>query len=316
MALLLKEKDVASILNFKDSYRALREAFEKLGGKNAVNSKRVRTSFLGTTLTYQAGGIDNYVGFKTYIKGNFISMLFSSEGELLAIVESDRMGQIRTSALSVLASDVIKGNYSSVGIIGLGKQGLAQVECFFSIKGISPTVFTRSQERLSKSLEFLRSRGIGVNTSTSIKDLIKSSEVVVSITSAKDPFIKLDYINKPLHLNLMGSNIPERVEAYPEVIKASETIAVEDVEQALEEAGDLVLANKMNMLDVSKVIGFSSILVGKVKINKEGITIFKSTGIGLEDVAVLKVIYEKAVKMGLGKEVEVVGKWFPELGNK
>ncbi len=111
----------------------------------------------------------------------------------------------------------------------------------------------------------------------------------------------------------MGSNIPERVEAFPELIKASSIIVVEDIEQALEEAGDLILAKKMGMLDESKLVTLSSVIAGKVEKKKDDdISIFKSTGVGLEDVAVMKVLYEKAKKQGIGKEIEVKGVWSRE----
>ncbi|MFP3399672.1 ornithine cyclodeaminase family protein [Acidianus sp.] len=313
MALLLTEKDVSNLLKFEDAYVALKEAFIALESKAGVNSKRMRTSISGSTLTYQAGGLQGYLGIKTFIKGNFVSLLFSTSGELLMIAEADRLSQIRTGSLSVLASDYIQIKYDTVGIIGLGKQGLAQVEAFYELKKIEPIVISRTQERINKALRILNSEGIKVKVAGSYKDVFLNSEVITSITSSKDPFIKLDYVRKGMHINLMGSNIPERVEAFPELIKASSIIVVEDIEQALEEAGDLILAKKMGMLDESKLVTLSSVIAGKVEKKKDDdISIFKSTGVGLEDVAVMKVLYEKAKKQGIGKEIEVKGVWSRE----
>ncbi|AWR97507.1 ornithine cyclodeaminase family protein [Acidianus sulfidivorans JP7] len=315
MAILIREKDVSRFFTFKDAYEALREAFSLIENKMAINTERIRTSFSGATLTYQAGAEQTYLGFKTYIKGNFISMLFNSNGDLLLLAEADRLSQIRTGALAVLASDYIKkSDYSTVGIIGLGKQGLAQVEAFHELKnGINIIAYNRSKERIEKAMKILNNEGIKIKIAESYKDIFLSSEVVTSITSSKDPFIKLDNLKQGVHLNLMGSNIPERVEAYPEVIKAASLIAVEDINQALREAGDLILAKKMNMLDENKLIPLSSIISGKIKVNDEkNITIFKSTGIGLEDVAVMRKLYEKSKEMQIGSEIEVRGIWYRE----
>jgi ornithine cyclodeaminase/alanine dehydrogenase-like protein (mu-crystallin family) len=318
MALLIREREVEELLTFDDAYKALKDAFGLMEHKLSINSKRTRIIFSGSVLTIQAGGILDYLGFKTYVMGNFLGLLFHKSGELLAIVESDRLTRVRTTVLSVLVSDLIKKNYSSVGIIGLGRQGIVQVEAFYELKKLKPKIYTRSKERLNFALKYFNELRIEVDVKDSIKDVCKDSEVIVTITSSKDPFLKLEYLSRGTHINAMGSNIPERVELYPEVIKASKLIIVEDLEQAREEAGDLILASKMNMMDWSKVVLLSSIITGKVnyKISDQDLTIFKSVGIGLEDVAILKLIYEKAKKKGIGMELKVDGRWYPELEEK
>ncbi|WP_342701497.1 ornithine cyclodeaminase family protein [Metallosphaera sedula] len=298
-----------SLLSFKDAYDALREAFILEDNKKAVNTKRIRTSFSGSTLTYQAGAMEGYIGFKTYIRGNFVSLLFSGDGELLMISEADRLSLLRTGALSVLASDIIRRDYSSVGIVGLGKQGIAQVEAFHSLKpGLKIMGYTRSQEREARAKEALSKMGIRLETVPNLKDLVSRVEVVVTITTATSPILKLDYLKERAHINAMGSNLPERVELFPEVIKASKIVAVEDKKQAKEEAGDLILAEKMGMMDWNKLVTLSELVSGKVSV-ESGLTIFKSVGIGLEDVSVMKRLYLKAKDKGAGTKLEVRGKW-------
>ncbi|BCS92169.1 Alanine dehydrogenase [Metallosphaera sp. J1] len=309
MTLLIKEQEVNALLNFKDAYEALREAFILEDSKKAVNTKRVRTSFSGSTLTYQAGAMEGYIGFKTYMRGNFVSLLFANDGELLMIAEADRLSLLRTGALSVLASDVMKKDYSSVGIIGLGKQGIAQVEAFHHLKpGIKILGYTRTQEREARAKEKLSKLGIKLETVPNLKELVSRVEVVVTITTATSPFLKLDHLTEKVHINAMGSNLPERVELFPEVVKASTMIAVEDEMQAKDEAGDLILAEKMGMMDWKKVVTLSELIGGKVSV-KPGLTIFKSVGIGLEDVASMKRLFLKAKEKGVGTNLEVRGRW-------
>lgn len=314
LTLLIREAEVNSILTFSMAYSSMREAFELLDKKIAVNSKRIRTSVSGSTLTYQSGGFKDFLGYKTFVNGSFMSVLFSKGGDILSIIESDRLTQIRTGSLSVLASDYAIGSYGTIGIIGLGKQGLAQVEAFHELRpGITINVFTRSQDRLNSAMNFFQRRGIKVRP-VDMKTLCKESETIVTITRAKDPFLKLDYLNKGSHVNAMGSNIPEKSELYPEVVKNSAAIVVEDFEMALEEAGDLVLAKKMGMLDESKLMALSSLITGKIRIRREegNVTLFKSVGIGLEDVAVMSALYEEAKRRGNCLELEVTGKWHRE----
>ncbi|MCG2909391.1 MAG: ornithine cyclodeaminase family protein [Sulfolobaceae archaeon] len=308
MALLLREEEVERLLNFEEVRDILHNAFKALGEKMAVNSKRVRTSFHGSVLTYQSGGFDRYLGFKAFVKGSFLSILYDENGEILLIAESDLLTRIRTGAISVLASDLIKKSYETVSIIGLGRQGKYQVKAFRELKpGVNIKVF--SKEKLDSEVKVLEREGINVIRAKDYRDACKA-DVIVTITNSKDPFVKLEFLEKGTHINAMGSNLPERVELFPEVLKASSLIVVEDIEQAREEAGDLILASKMNMLDWNKVYQFSDVVLGKIsRTSVDDITVFKSMGIGLEDVAVLKLLYEKAKKYGVGTEINIRGKW-------
>ncbi|AKA73353.1 ornithine cyclodeaminase family protein [Saccharolobus solfataricus] len=318
MTLLLKENDVINLLDYKQIYGALVNAFLLFENKFAINLERSRISFHGTTLTFQAAGMENYIGYKTFISGNHLTFLYDTSGNLLSIIESDRLSQARTAVLSILATDYVYGDFSSLGVIGLGKYGLAIVEIANQLKkGIKINVFTPSQQRMEKALSILRGEGIDVSPKDSIKRVCEESEVVTTITKAKDPFLKLEYVNnKRIHINAMGSNIPEKIEIFPEVIKASNLIVVEELEQSLKESGELVIAKRMGMLDMSKITLLSWILSRKINVQKEGITIFKSVGIGLEDLAVGKLIYEKALSKGLGTEIEVKGVWYRESEKK
>jgi len=317
LAILLREVDVEKLVNFKDIYDSLERAFKYLSNKNASNTKRIRTIFHGSVMTYQAGAFDNYLGFKVFVKGTYLGVLYSLDGDIVLVVEADLLSRIRTGILSVLVSDYLaKKNYTSVGIIGLGKQGEFQVKSFNELKkGV--TIRAISKEKTDKNIKRLQSQGLNVIPAKDYKELCSTSEVIVTITSSKDPFLKLEFLNHGTHINALGSNLPERAELFPEVIKASSLIAVEDLEQAKEEAGDLILAEKMKMLDWNKVVLISDVINGKVgRKSDDEITIFKSTGIGLEDVATMKLLYEKAKKYGLGVEIDLRGKWSQELERK
>ncbi|WP_338599354.1 ornithine cyclodeaminase family protein [Sulfolobus tengchongensis] len=318
MTLLLKEKEVIELLDYREIYNSLLNAFISFENKLALNLERSRISFHGATLTFQAAAMEKYIGYKTFISGTHLTFLYDTSGNLLSIIESDRLSQARTSVLSILATDFIYGDFTSLGVIGLGKYGLAIVEIANELKkGIKINVFTPSQQRMEKALEVFSNEGIDVSPKNSIKKVCEESEVITTITKAKDPFLKLEYVNSQRkHINAMGSNIPEKIEIYPEVIKASKLIVVEELEQSLKESGELVIAKKMGMLDTSKIVTLSEILSKKINPNKEGITIFKSVGIGLEDLAVGKLIYEKALRKGLGTEIEVKGIWYRELAKK
>jgi len=318
LTLLIKEKDVVNLLDYKEIYDSIVNAFLLFENKLALNLERSRISFGGATLTFQAAAMENYIGYKTFIAGNLLTFIYDTSGNLLSIIESDRLSQVRTAVVPIIASDYIYGNYSSMGVIGLGNMALAIIEVLSELKkGIRIYAYTPSEERRKRAISILSEERISVEVKDSIKKVCEESEVITTITKAKDPFLKLEYVNyKRKHINAMGSNIPEKIEIYPEVIKASSLVVVEDMEQTLKESGELVIAKKMGMLDQNKIVTLSSVISRKISIPKDGITIFKSVGIGLEDLAVGKLIYEKALRKGLGTEIEVRGIWYRELGKK
>ena len=311
MALLLSEKDVARALTFRDAYEAIKEAFSMEDRGLAVNTQRVRTLFRGTAMTYQAAALGDYFGFKTFISRAFMGALFRSDGELLLLTASDYLTRVRTGALAVLASDYLKGQYSEVCVVGLGRQGSFAVKAFNELKGVKPLVSAKTEQGVKVGLENLgaiKAEGRVVK----VQECVSSADVVTTVTNSKEPFVKLESLRPGSHVNAMGSNLPERAELFPEVLKNASLIAVEDVQQAMSEAGELILARKLGMLDEGKVVPFSSVVSGKNGRRSDGdLTVFKSVGIGLIDVAVMVRLLELANKYGLGKEVSLSLKWSP-----
>lgn len=311
LTLLIGEKEVEELLTYELALRSLEEAFSSLEEGVAVNTQRSRTSLGVFSLSVQPGALRNFTGVKVYLSGkyptNFVSLLFDGNtGELLSITESDRMGQVRTGSLSVMASKYMSNSMGTVGIVGAGKQGRAQVEAYGTLTKSRILLFSRTPSKSEAVKAQMKSKGIEVEVVQSVREVCKA-DVVTTITNSKDPFLKRDYLGDEMHINLMGSNLQTRAEAFPEVIKDASIIAVEDLQQAKSESGDFILAEKMGMIDYSKVVNLSKFVSGKVK--RKGLTIFKSVGIGLEDVAVLKVIYEEAKRKGLGSEIKVRGSW-------
>jgi alanine dehydrogenase len=318
LTLLITESDVAKLLTYDDALRSLEEAFNLLEEGQASNTPRTRTYSPVSALSVQAASLRFLSGLKAYVTGkfppNFVSLLFDGNtGDLLAIVESDRLGQMRTAAVSALAAKLMASDVSTVGIIGVGRQGIAQVEAFWHLLSPKIKIYSRTRDRLLKVREEMSKRGIDTSAAESYREVCESG-VIVTVTSSKDPFLKAEWVRPGTHVNLMGSNLPNKAEAFPDLIRNCDIIAVEDLAQAKAEAGDLILAEKLGMMDWRKVVEFSKVTSNRVRVrnNRREITSFKSVGIGLEDVAVLRVVYEKAKKEGLGQEIKVRGLWSPK----
>jgi ornithine cyclodeaminase/alanine dehydrogenase-like protein (mu-crystallin family) len=314
--LILTESDVRTILSFRHVYEALRRIFLLEDQGLAANTERVRTPFHGSVLTYQAAAAEGFFGFKVFVSGSFMGVLFDREGNAVMLTASDYLTRMRTGALAVLASDLMKGNYQEICVVGLGRQGSFTVKAFNELKGIEPKASARTRSGIERGVENLqsieaRARVVGFS------ECVKDADVVTTITTSKEPFLKAESLKAGAHVNAMGSNLPERVELFADVIKRASTIAVESVEQAMKEAGDLILAKKLGMLDEGKIVPFSRVVAKKwTRKSDDELTVFKSVGIGLLDLGVMLRLYELAKKYGAGRELPLDLRWSPESAGK
>ena len=138
---------------------------------------------------------------------------------------------------------------------------------------------------------------------------VHSANIICTATSSKYPLFKSDWVKEKTHLNLIGSYTKEMVEVEDLLIKRSKRIIVDSLEACLLEAGDLINANvdQKNLVEIGQLVDEKSELVQDEieHVKKAGdITIFKSVGIGLQDVAIAGAVLEKAYALGVGTEIK------------
>jgi alanine dehydrogenase len=314
--LLISEEDVNELVTFRDVITVVEEGFKLLGSGNAVNLPRRRAIVPGAVLHVLQGVVlGNYgvAGLKTYLSTRhgtrFVVLLFDiNSGELLSVIEADRLGQLRTGAASAVATKYMARKDSSViGIVGSGTQARAQFEALIEVVNTKLVkVFSRSSEHAEEFARFIRSRGFDAVIAGSYEEVCKGVDVLVTATSSKEPFIRGAYLSEGMHINAIGSNWANRSELTPDAVLRADVIAVDDPAQAREEAGDLIMAGDAVW---GRVVPLSDIVVEKV-VGRRGdsaITIFKSLGIAIEDLVLAKLIYDRAMREGRGSEVEFKG---------
>jgi len=305
---------VNRLLTYGEVIKAVEDGFRLLGTGEAINIPRRRVVLPNAVLhVLQSGVLGGYnvAGLKAYMSTRqgtrFIVLLFSvSTGELLAIIEADRLGQVRTGAASVVASRYMANSMSELGIVGSGKQARAQFEAFNSTGALRRVkVISRSRVNAEAFASYIRSSGVDAVVVDDYEEVCKV-DVLVTATNSREPFIKGEYLMEGVHVNAIGSNWRNRAELTPDAVNRAELIAVDDLEQARDEAGDLIMAGEAIW---SRVVNLSSIVAGRVKgrVSSRSITIFKSLGISIEDIVTAKLIYDKAVKEGIGVELEFSG---------
>jgi len=316
LVLLVREFEVDELVSFDDVIRAVEDGFKLLGSGNAVNLPRRRAIVSGAVLHVLQGmvlGDYRVAGLKTYLSTRhgtrFVVVLFSLDsGELLAVVEADRLGQLRTGAASAVATKYMARRDSSVlGIVGSGVQARAQFEALSRVLNLKLVkVFSRSREHAERFARYIGSRGFDTVVASDYEEVCRGVDVLVTATNSKDPFIRSSYIAPGMHINAIGSNWANRAELAPDAVSMADVIAVDDVAQAREEAGDLIMAGDVVW---SRVVPLADVVVGRVRGRSSdgSITVFKSLGIAVEDLVLAKLIYDRAVREGRGVEVEFRG---------
>lgn len=288
----ITEDQVRELLPMRDCVRLMREVFRDLRTGAAQNQPRRRLTLpTGSTLHSLAGAWGKYFGTKIYssnpkVGANFFFLLFDAEtARPLAQFEANYLGQIRTGAASGFATDVLAAKEAStLAIIGSGFQARAQFEAIREVRAIKEVrVWSRNQ---AKSAEFANL--IGATACASAEQAVRGAHIVATATSAKDPVLESDWIAADVHINAMGSNQAQRRELPSDLVARAQLIAVDSIEQAKIEAGDLLLA-PVDWADprITELANIDARPAGSP------VTIFKSIGLGVEDVAAAAFVYEQ-----------------------
>lgn len=247
------------------------------------------------------GACGNYFGTKVYSThpkygANFTVLLYdAATARPLAQFEANWLGQIRTGAVCGLAVDCIAPRRAlSIGCIGSGFQAQSQLAAISAVREISSVrTWSRKADKREKFAEDMSGMlGIQVNVAESA-EACGQADILITATSAKEPVIAAEAVRKDCLVLAMGSNYSYRREIPGEVVTSAQIVA-EDLESCRIEAGDLLLA--LDDRDWKRIVELKQVVAGsqQISVDPERVTLFKSVGIGLEDVAVAAWIYEQS----------------------
>jgi ornithine cyclodeaminase/alanine dehydrogenase len=315
-AIYLTEADVQRLVTVKDAIATLEELFATWGQSSTANIPRRRARLPGGALNLMGAsyGAKNVYGLKAYAAmkgGQFHTLLYSSvDGKLKAMIEADLFGQLRTGAASGLATKLMANpDARTLGMIGTGRQSRTQAVAVCAVRPIKRVnVFARtpeSRESYARSLE--KELGIEVRPAPSAEACVAEADVVVTITKSAEPVCRAGWLAKGVHVNAAGANSGDRRELDGETVLRATVKVTDHVEQARMEAGefrDLVAAEKLDWSDVREL---GEVVTGKVKgrTSPSDLTLFKSLGIALEDVAFGELVYQRALAAGVGKPMPI-----------
>ena len=317
MALFLNEQEVVQLLPMDECIDALERAFAHAAAGQVDNRARSRIRMPGGFFHFMAAadGGQGVFGYKAYPSfagpggSRMLVMLYDYQtGEMLACVEAGRLGQIRTGAASGLASRYMsREDAATVAVIGSGFQARTQLEAVCNVRPIAEArVFSRRQERREdfarRSTERL---GVEVRAAGSARECVEGADIVITITSAREPVAQGEWLAPGAHVNAAGGNHWLRREIDEEAVLRSEVIVVDDLEQAKIECGDLIWPEARGSFRWDMAHELRNVVSGQAhgRLTAEGVTLFESMGVALEDIAAAELVYRKAKEQGIGREL-------------
>ncbi len=237
-------------------------------------------------------------------------MLFSAEtGELMAIENASAITAIRTAAVSAVATDLLaRKGAGKLAIIGAGIQGRAHLEAISQVRPLTDVrVADKFVERTQKFVEETAPRySFPIQAKDTIGEAVTGAEIIVTVTNTSDPVIRRDWVAAGTHINAVGACTPSAREIDSRTVAASR-LFVDRRESILQESGDYLLALKDGAIGPDHIKGeIGEILVAAKpgRATDEEITLFKSLGLAVEDLAAAEYVYMKAREKHLGTAIE------------
>jgi len=316
MTLHITEAEVRQILTMPMALEAVEEISRKQStGEVLVHPRRRFELPKGGFFHYMAAA-DHIAGFLamkqyTFVRGKmrFLVPLYEiSSGDLVAMIEADYMGQLRTGAASGVATKYLARRDASVAaIIGTGGQAKTQLEAIAAVRKLSSArVYSRNAEHRKQFAQEMSQRiGAPVEPANSPSEAVRGAHIICTATTASQPVLRGADLTAGMHINAIGANHAHKRELDEEAVSLADAVVVDSVEQSRQEAGDLIIAFKANESRWAGVKELSNVVAGKVsgRTRDTEVTLFKSNGIASWDLAVATQVYAKAREKGLGRNL-------------
>jgi ornithine cyclodeaminase/alanine dehydrogenase-like protein (mu-crystallin family) len=316
MTLHINEKEVRATLNMATAIAAVEEISLKQSTGEVVVHPRRRFELPGGGFFHYMAAADyssGHIAMKqyTYSRGKvrFLVPLYAMQtGDLLAMIEADYMGQLRTGAATGVATKFLSRENSRVAaIIGSGGQARTQLEAIAAVRKLeSVRVYGRDAERREKFAREMSERlGVRVAPAESAEEAVRGADIVATATTTAQPVVHGTELAHGVHLNAIGANHANKRELDEEAVASADVIVVDSIEQSRQEAGDLIIAFHGDETCWTGVKRLSEVVAGKTpgRSRDSEVTLFKSNGIASWDLAVAVRVYATALEKGLGREL-------------
>jgi ornithine cyclodeaminase len=326
--LVLNGEQVAQLLPMPECIKVMRDALAALArGEALVPLRTVMrvpgvSGFLGLMTGYISprDGQEGALGLKavSVFPGNASRgidthqgavLLFEADtGRLSALLDGAAITAIRTAAVSGVATDVLaRPDASELAILGAGVQARTHIEAIAAVRPLRRVrIWSRNPERAAVLASELRRRfGFPIEAAPSAEAAVREADLVATVTASPEPILKREWLKDGVHINAVGSSIPTSREIDTATMVAAR-LFVDRRESALAEAGDLLIAMREDAVTGDHIQAeLGEVIIGKNPGRRSPgeLTLFKSLGIAVEDVASAAYLVRRARETGTGQTV-------------
>ncbi len=325
MPLLLNRQDVMSVLEMKDCIDMVEKAFVELANGTAVLPLRINIKPPDGLSLYMPAYLKEMGALAckvvTVYKNNptkfdlptIIGKVLVQDpetGDVVCIMDGGYLTAVRTGAASGVATKYLarKDKSMTAGIFGAGVQGQTQLWAVTLASDISKAyVYDLSDEAVDKFIAAMSEKlDLDIVKADSV-DKILETDIICTATSSATPIFDGAKVKAGTHINGIGSHTPNARELDAEIIKRSKFVG-DSKEACFSEAGDIMIPLKDGVINEDHFYAeLGDILTGKMqaRLDDNEITLFKSNGLAIQDVATAKLVYDKAVEAGIGQTVDI-----------
>ncbi len=326
--LVINQQQVRELLTMEEGIEAVREAFTTLARGGAINPLRPvmwlpeKVGALGMMPGYLPDKGAMGIKVVSVFPGNEGSeydshqgtvMLFESQhGRLLALMDASEITAIRTAAATAVATDLLaRESASRLAILGSGVQARSHLEAMLAVRSFEQVaIWSRTQANAHAFAERESERHQRpIEVAEGVQQAVASADVICTVTAAKEPILFGEWLEPGVHINAVGSSVPFTRELDTAAVVRSQ-LFVDKVESTLNEAGDFLFPKKEGAIDDDHIQAeIGDILIGEHpgRESEQQITLFKSLGLAVEDVAAAQRVYENARQRGVGTAIELGG---------
>ncbi len=312
--LWISEADVTSLLDMGTAMAALEDGLRLEARGEALNMTKTHVAWSGGNLhaigaSFTGAGL---AGTKTWAytpRGSTpLLILFDcASGVLVAVIEAFALGQLRTAAVSGVATRrLARPEAGTLAIIGTGEQALPQVAAVAAVRPIDAVrVFGRHPERKAAFVRRVEEElGVSVSGTDSVASAVEGADIITLVTRATEPFLRSPMVARGAHVNAVGAITPERAEFEPEILDRCDPIVVDNVPQVQRLSREFISYFEQGRKAWSAVRPLSALVAGSQERPQESdLTLFKAMGMGISDLSLGIKCYRQAAEQGLGRSI-------------
>jgi alanine dehydrogenase len=322
--LLLSETDVRQLLSMDDLIQTMESALTEFSSgrvqqplRTVMDVGQSRAFFgvmpafipasaaLGTKLVTVFGS-NAAMGLPTHLAT--ILLMDSSTGELLSVMDGRYITEARTAAVSAVSARLLARSDAGVlAILGSGVQARSHLRAFSHVRALRDVrVWSPSAvHRREFAEEMHREIAAPIAPVATVREAVDGADLVVIATASREPILSSDWIADGTHIAAVGACRPDQREVETELVKRAR-VFVDSRTGALAEAGDLVMPIREGAIDATHIAGELGQLAAGAVAGRQtpgDVTLFKSLGMAVEDIAAAHLVYERATERGLGRGI-------------